>query len=998
MKKALYGLFSIKSLKDRNLSLTILAVLFSLFAHSQTLTPIHNGQAIDYLAGVKYFGIPYGPTPVLGATRTLPGATFYNTSDSSMYMWTGTQWRKNSSGTIINPSPGVDSVVYTVSSICSWAANVQHCYDFTKFITHQTRNFDSTKTLSFNINNDPVDSVDRDYTRFGVRYPITLTDSSGVKIFGAAPGTIAGTTADYDSSSENYNNTKYIFYSANVPVDSVAIRASVNLGNTNLIQTGNRVYNGNGFNLKFNNLLTWKLAGANGSIFSNTDSTAQTHTAKLSLIAPIVSFPSTAVNNALTKILVLDGSNNLAYRNLSSITIPAQFNPIAGTNITLLGTYPNITFNASGGGASGISKVLPGYGQLRVNDSTMNTDTSLIETRARAVNEMALKLNLSDSASMLLAYKTSYPRTAISLTTTGSGAASYSSSTGVLNVPTPAGGGSQTLDQTLGFGNTSTKTIYTADSVKAYSFNSAGAMVGDSSALSIDSVIAAGASITGGTSGVGAGFQYTILLGNGLGAFIVNRAIASTSFQKISNGDSSFMDRLPGLPMYRITERFILIAGDNITNDHQLHIGYANLGTTLSKAIDTLHLNRGWPLNRIIVSTAPFTGQHTNLGSPVSNDSLVLYNAVVIATAKAKGVPYVDVFTYMQNNGGASLLNSDSVHPTNAGHYQIAQAFRFRISDIKSYGSQEINRNLLVKGAVNIGGILTMSTTSTATGNTRGLFSWGQDHVNGNALLLYDVASTSLRSGLGFSTSDASMSIFARAGGGGGDLLIGTGVDGSNITTSNAHVYFTSGTPSANGKTTTFNGTVKFSTISVATIPFTGTGNVTGFVDWGSVGTAHGIFALNNGTSALRSGYVYDGSNGPSYLFGRGGFEVFFSQGTDYLNTTTSNAAFYINATNHLVANGFATSYVAKTANYTLTEADHTVEATSGTFTFTLPTAVGKTGKVYYITNSGAGTITVGTTSSQTFVNVTATPTTLSLVGLGAVIVQSNGANWLQIK
>ena len=30
---------------------------------------------------------------------------------------------------------------------------------------------------------------------------------------------------------------------------------------------------------------------------------------------------------------------------------PEQFNPIAGANVTLTGTYPDITFAASGGGA-----------------------------------------------------------------------------------------------------------------------------------------------------------------------------------------------------------------------------------------------------------------------------------------------------------------------------------------------------------------------------------------------------------------------------------------------------------------------------------------------------------------------------------------------------------------------------------------------------------------------------------------------------------------------
>jgi hypothetical protein len=57
--------------------------------------------------------------------------------------------------------------------------------------------------------------------------------------------------------------------------------------------------------------------------------------------------------------------------------------------------------------------------------------------RTNVVNAaLATKLNISDTATMLSPYKTFYPRTAISLTTTGSsGAATYNNSTGVLNVP-----------------------------------------------------------------------------------------------------------------------------------------------------------------------------------------------------------------------------------------------------------------------------------------------------------------------------------------------------------------------------------------------------------------------------------------------------------------------------------------------------------------------------------------------------------------------------------
>lgn len=89
---------------------------------------------------------------------------------------------------------------------------------------------------------------------------------------------------------------------------------------------------------------------------------------------------------------------------------------------------------------------------------------------------------------------------------------------------------------------------------------------------------------------------------------------------------------------------------------------------------------------------------------------------------------------------------------------------------------------------------------------------------------------------------------------------------------------------------------------------------------------------------------------------------------------------------------------VQKTAAYTLTAADHTIEVTSGTHTQTLPTAVGILGTEYEITNSGTGVVTVGTTSSQTFVNVLATPTTLTLSQFQGVLVRSNGTNWLRIS
>lgn len=181
-----------------------------------------------------------------------------------------------------------------------------------------------------------------------------------------------------------------------------------------------------------------------------------------------------------------------------------------------------------------------------------------------------------------------------------------------------------------------------------------------------------------------------------------------------------------------------------------------------------------------------------------------------------------------------------------------------------------------------------------------------------------------------------------------------------------------------------------------------------------------------NGSGKIDTSSTYIGS------FTSGGFQIRHSQGNSatvpvyaFFTSTTSgmnmSAANTLNLiTNSLTAiemdsaqkvsiggqapvstldvrGSLSVAYVAKTANYTATVSDYTINCTSGTFQVTLPTAVGIPGRIYVVVNSGAGTITIGTTSSQTFVNVTGTPTTLTLATLGSYMVQSNGANWMVI-
>jgi len=94
------------------------------------------------------------------------------------------------------------------------------------------------------------------------------------------------------------------------------------------------------------------------------------------------------------------------------------------------------------------------------------------------------------------------------------------------------------------------------------------------------------------------------------------------------------------------------------------------------------------------------------------------------------------------------------------------------------------------------------------------------------------------------------------------------------------------------------------------------------------------------------------------------------------------------------VKGSFATAYVAKTANYTATISDHTIHFTSGTSTFTFPTAVGITGRIYVVRNDSGNTLTLATTSSQTIDG--AAPGTQATATVKQY--QSTGANWISLN
>lgn len=98
----------------------------------------------------------------------------------------------------------------------------------------------------------------------------------------------------------------------------------------------------------------------------------------------------------------------------------------------------------------------------------------------------------------------------------------------------------------------------------------------------------------------------------------------------------------------------------------------------------------------------------------------------------------------------------------------------------------------------------------------------------------------------------------------------------------------------------------------------------------------------------------------------------------------------------------FAQTFSIKVASYTFTTTDYGVIFSGSTAaqTITLPTAASIAGRVYELANVGSVSVTLATTASETFLNVTSTPTTLTLAANAAksIRVVSTGSAWVQLN
>lgn len=99
----------------------------------------------------------------------------------------------------------------------------------------------------------------------------------------------------------------------------------------------------------------------------------------------------------------------------------------------------------------------------------------------------------------------------------------------------------------------------------------------------------------------------------------------------------------------------------------------------LGETIDLI-VSNGTPANQIVIGSPPYLPEASYaLGGPeYDGGSVAKHSAYISACANvaaSRGTKYVDVYQWMIDNGGDSLISGDGIHPNDTGHAQIAAAF-----------------------------------------------------------------------------------------------------------------------------------------------------------------------------------------------------------------------------------------------------------------------------------------------------------------------------------
>lgn len=443
------------------------------------------------------------------------------------------------------------------------------------------------------------------------------------------------------------------------------------------------------------------------------------------------------------------------------------------------------------------------------------------------------------------------------------------------------------------------------------------------------------------------------------------------------------------------------------------HVGI-NTGTSLSPERGNLYYTTdgtGWKLNIGKLQSGTFTPQMTfqdngNVGISTASPAVKLDVNGDITSAVLRQ-------TYLGSIKSAIFSDASRyVLQTIAGYdiaFEPATVERMRITSTGNVGigtTSPVGR-LHLLGA---GTEMRVESNTTTDGfiryiNTSGSMSFGMSGAPTNTMLLYD--RTNNHNAYEYLGGASGRHVWYTANAermritSGGNALIGTATDngtdrlqvsGSVRTSSNLQV---DGLVGINITPASYSLNINSGGTNVTRIATQQTNNINDYehsssTSFGRIGNASG-FNASGATGDMSVGSY----NNLSFYTRSGSFieraRITATSGNVLISTTTDNNTDKLQVNGSIQGTGFNQAYTARTTTYTATTSDYFIDCTTGTFTVNLFTAVGNTGRILIIKNSGTGTITVDPNGTQTIDG--ATTQTLS-TQWSRVHIISDGTNW----
>jgi lysophospholipase L1-like esterase len=220
---------------------------------------------------------------------------------------------------------------------------------------------------------------------------------------------------------------------------------------------------------------------------------------------------------------------------------------------------------------------------------------------------------------------------------------------------------------------------------------------------------------------------------NAINSREVNRGIPGTTFCMVSAGDSSFVNRFYEVPNYSTNYRYIVIFYGQ--NDPGAGVSLSTFQATYSSYMDSLHLDRGYPYNKIICAGVPIRRDASSANPPI-------WSAAIQTIALAKGCYYINIDSAELANGYNDLFY-DNIHKNAWGQTIQSEAFLVTLPDKH-------------------GGFLTAR--AGLEGNTLTL--WGNRNVYGGNPSYLNINDTSSTSVLQIRGSGPSFNLFVGGGSG----------------------------------------------------------------------------------------------------------------------------------------------------------------------------------------------------------------------------------------